>query len=160
MNFDKEATAVVLTALRLLQEEMQTNLRRVEEFPQIHEIDFEPISLEYIDELCEEINCAPECVPASALRRLVHAVDYDFYTDAPEYKDRVSKAKREIQRAYRSLKGDQENGGDLLRLIADMTMDGEVVDGNKWEMTSEDAIMTLNELIASARGLRGLKKPV
>jgi hypothetical protein len=61
MNLNKVDTALVLTGLRILQEEMQHDLRRVESFPQIQEVDFSCIDLEYIDDLCERINCGWIC---------------------------------------------------------------------------------------------------
>ena len=63
MNLSETETALVLTGLRILQEEMQHNFARVERFPQIQEIDYAAVSLEDIDELCERINCAEPCKP-------------------------------------------------------------------------------------------------
>lgn len=162
MNFDKEQTAVILTALRLMQEEMRTNFSRVLQFPELAEvkIDLDAIDLEYIDELCEEINCSQACVPASALRRLIHAVDYDIFTGAPEYKDRVKRAEAEIIRAWKLLRNEETKPLDLIQIIAGMTSDGESVDGNTYEMTADDAISTMNDLIKEARKLCARKRAI
>lgn len=63
MNLNKVETALVLTGLRILQEEMQNNLRRVERFPQVQEIDFAAVTLEDVDDLCEKINLSEPCTP-------------------------------------------------------------------------------------------------
>ena len=49
---------------------------------------------------------------------------------------------------------DAEKAKELVMLISNMTANGDVVDGEKFYMTCDDAIMTLNELIASARQIQ------
>jgi len=63
MNLTKTETALVLAGLRILQEEIAGNMRRVERMPQIQEIEFKRVTLEDIDDLCEHINFAAPCMP-------------------------------------------------------------------------------------------------
>lgn len=155
MILDKTDTALVLAGLRLLQEECRTNLRRVERMEQIQEIDFERISLEYIDTLCEKINFDDEEHAVKLLRKLTDAVNHDMFTDAWEYNVRVRKALRIIGECNAFLSKSatpKSTPMDLIRLIANMKMDGEQIDDDEtYRADGDDAISTMDDLISEAR---------
>ncbi len=43
-------------------------------------------------------------------------------------------------------------------MVADLTKDGETVDGKEWVMENDDAVDTLHELISQARLILGRKE--
>ena len=150
MNFSKSDCAYVLAGLRLLQDAIHNDV-----IPDKVIIDLEGLvipDLQHIDELCERINTAEKCVPRADLQQLIVAVDCDIFTRAKELQPSVIRARTVIGTLIeKHSQKHKHNMRTLVESIATMTTDGEVVEGKPFEMTSEDAISTLGELIHEAR---------